>query len=61
MKTCLLSAPGGHLAQILCLDRIIPPDKRFFVTFNNIDTRSKLKNEEVIFLPRNWSACLSLQ
>ncbi len=50
MKVCLISSAGGHLTELLRVKESFEKCERYFVTFNRIDVKEKLKGEKVYFV-----------
>lgn len=50
MKVCLACSPGGHLLQIMQLERLYENYDHFFLTFKRSMTKELLKNEKVYFV-----------
>lgn len=55
MKVCLVGSSGGHLTHLYMLKPFWYDKKRFWVTFNKEDAKSKLKNEKMYscYFPTN--------
>lgn len=52
MKTAMVAATGGHLAQLHALRRRVAPDSEFvWITFDTPQSRSLLRGEVVEFVP----------
>ena len=47
MKVCLVGSSGGHLAHLYMLKKFWHDKERFWVTFDNEDARSLLKDEKM--------------
>lgn len=47
MKICLVGSSGGHLTHLYMLKPFLKDKRRFWVTFNKEDARSKLKGEKM--------------
>lgn len=47
MKICLVGSSGGHLSHLYMLKPFWQDKKRFWVTFDKEDARSKLENEKM--------------
>lgn len=55
MKISLVGSSGGHLAHLYMLKPFWKNKNRFWVTFNKVDAKSLLKNEQVYncYFPTN--------
>lgn len=55
MKICLVGSSGGHLTHLYMLKPIWEKENHFWVTFNKVDAKSLLQNEQVYycFYPTN--------
>ena len=50
MKICLTCSPGGHLLQILQLEKVYSKYDHFFLTFKELTTEDLEKKEKVYFI-----------
>ena len=48
-KICLITSKGGHLYELLQLNKLLKRNDRFWVTGKGLDTKYYLKNEKVYY------------
>ncbi len=50
MKVCVISSAGGHLTEVLRLKEAFENCEKYFVTFDRVDAKDKLKGEKVYYI-----------